>query len=113
MSGLGGSGARNKAESIKKNLDAIGTCAYNTTHRQPAGYGMATAKWAKKLTKKEMRHLADGSASGRPTIRSLRANLEGQRQLNIRCFECEAIARKLSIKVPEAIQEDRCSTKAT
>jgi len=61
---------------------------------------MATAKWARKLTAKELRHLAEGSAAGRPTLHSLKANLEGQRMLNIECFECEAIARKLSITVP-------------
>lgn len=61
---------------------------------------MATAKWARKLTKKDLSHLAEGSATGRPSIKSLKSNLEGQRELNIQCFECEAIARKLSIAVP-------------
>lgn len=61
---------------------------------------MATAKWARKLTKRELRHLAEGSSTGRPTIQSLKVNLDGQHKLNIRCFECEAIARKLSIAVP-------------
>lgn len=61
---------------------------------------MAKAKWMKALTKKDLRHLAENSSAGRPTIRELKANLEGQRKLNIRCFECEAIARKLSIAVP-------------
>lgn len=63
---------------------------------------MATAKWTKKLTKGELRHLADGNASGRPTIQSLKANLAGQRELNIQCFECEAIAHQLSIPVNPA-----------
>lgn len=61
---------------------------------------MAKSKWMKALTKKELRHLAENGSAGRPTIRELKANLEGQRKLNIRCFECEAIARKLSIAVP-------------
>jgi hypothetical protein len=61
---------------------------------------MATAKWVRKLTARELRHLAEGSASGRPTIQSLKANLAGQRKLNIQCIECEAIARKLSIAIP-------------
>lgn len=61
---------------------------------------MATVKWARKLTKRELRHLAEGSATGRPSMRSLKDNLDGQRKLDIRCFECEGIARKLSIPVP-------------
>lgn len=61
---------------------------------------MATAKWARKLTKRELRHLAEGSATGRPTLQSLKANLAGQNKLNIRCFECQSIARKLLISVP-------------
>jgi hypothetical protein len=60
---------------------------------------MASAKWVKKLTKREVRHLAEGSATGRPTIQSLKANLDGQRKLGIQCFECEAVARKLSIAI--------------
>ncbi|GIK74356.1 MAG: hypothetical protein BroJett021_33440 [Chloroflexota bacterium] len=61
---------------------------------------MAKAKWMKALTKKELQHLAESGSTGRPTIRELKANLEGQRKLKIRCFDCEAIARKLSIAVP-------------
>ena len=61
---------------------------------------MATAKWAKKLTKRDLTHLAEGSATGRPTMRSLKANLEGHHRDSIRCFECESIARKLAIPVP-------------
>ena len=61
---------------------------------------MATAKWTRKLAKKDLRHLAEVSASGRPTLQSLKANLEGQHKQGIRCFECESIARKLSIAVP-------------
>jgi hypothetical protein len=60
---------------------------------------MATAKWMKKLTKRDLKHLAEGSATGRPTIQSLTANLDGQRKLGIQCFECETIARKLSVTV--------------
>lgn len=61
---------------------------------------MATAKWARKLTKKDLRHLAEGSATGRPTLHSLKANLAGQRERGIQCVECEQIARKLSVAVP-------------
>jgi hypothetical protein len=60
---------------------------------------MATAKWMKKLTKQDLKHLAEVSATGRPSIRSLRENLDGQHKLGIECFECRAIARKLSIAV--------------
>jgi hypothetical protein len=59
-----------------------------------------SAKWTKKLTKRDLAHLADGSATGRPTLRSLRFNLTQQRANGIRCSECEAIARKLAIVLP-------------
>lgn len=61
---------------------------------------MATAKWMKKLTKRDLRHLAEESDSGRATLSSLKANLKGQHELGITCFECERIARKLSIPLP-------------
>lgn len=61
---------------------------------------MATAKWMKKLNKRELTHLAEGSASGRPTMHSLSANLDGQKKTGVRCFDCEAIARKLSVPIP-------------
>lgn len=61
---------------------------------------MGTAKWVRKLTMRELRHLAESSATGRPTLQSLKANLQGQHQNGIHCFDCESIARKLSIAVP-------------
>ncbi len=63
---------------------------------------MTTAKWMKKLTKRELTHLADGSSTGKPTINSLKANIANQRKLDIQCFECESIARKLSVQLPAA-----------
>lgn len=54
-------------------------------------------KWAKKLTAKELRHVAEGSAAGRATLRSLKANLEGQAASGVVCFECRSIAAKLGL----------------
>ena len=59
-------------------------------------------KWMKNLTKRDLRHLAESNASGRATIASLKANLEHQRKAGCQCFECESIARKLSIPIPTA-----------
>ncbi len=59
-------------------------------------------KWAKKLTAKELRHVAEGSATGRATRRSLKANLEGQAASGVVCWECQSIASKLGLA---ALQE--------
>lgn len=61
---------------------------------------MALAKWTKKLTKRELAHMAEGSSTGKPTLHSLKGNLASQHELGITCFECESIARKLSISLP-------------
>ena len=58
------------------------------------------ATWTKKLGKRDLKHLAEGSSTGKPTLRSLRENLRLQRENGIRCFECEAIARKVGVEVP-------------
>lgn len=55
-------------------------------------------KWAKGLTVKEIRHLAEGSATGRASMASLKRNLQGQKEKGIECFECRHIAFKLNIK---------------
>lgn len=56
------------------------------------------AKWQKGLTKRDLRHLAEGSSTDQPTLRSLRENLAHQRAQEIQCFECESIARKIKIR---------------
>lgn len=56
--------------------------------------------WTKRLSKRDLKHLAEGSSTGRPTLHSLRENLRIQREIGIRCFECEAIARKARVDVP-------------
>lgn len=60
------------------------------------------AIWTKKLCKRELKHLAEGSSTGKPSIRSLRENLRLQHENGIRCFECEAIARKVGIDARSA-----------
>lgn len=56
------------------------------------------ATWTKKLTKRQLNHLAEGSSTGKPTLHSLRTNLKFQRENDIVCFECESIARKLGLE---------------
>lgn len=58
------------------------------------------ATWTKKLAKRDLKHLAEGSPTGKPTLHSLRENLRLQREVGIRCFECEAIAQKVGVDVP-------------
>lgn len=57
---------------------------------------MKKPKWAKILTKADMRHLSQSSENGRPSLRSLKANIDGQNKAGIRCFECEFIFNRLS-----------------
>ena len=59
------------------------------------------AKWMKNLNKSELKHLSFGSATGKPSLRSLRSNLLMQHKEGIRCFVCEDIARKLCLNVEE------------
>ena len=54
--------------------------------------------WLKKLGKRDLKHLAKSSSTGKPTLRGLRENLRFQRENNITCFECAAIARKVGIE---------------
>ena len=54
-------------------------------------------KWAKKLTAKELKHIAEGSSSGRPTLASLKANLAGQAATGCECWECRSIGVKLGL----------------
>jgi hypothetical protein len=61
------------------------------------------SKWVKKLSKRELKHLKEGSATGRPTLRSLRENLRLQKENGLRCFECEAIARKVGVEIPSQL----------
>lgn len=56
------------------------------------------SKWMKKLGKRDLKHLAEGSPTGRPTLKSLRENLVWQRESGGRCFQCEEIARKLGLE---------------
>ena len=54
-------------------------------------------KWARKLTTKELKHLAASNSSGRPTLGSLKANLADQAASGIVCWECRAVATKLGL----------------
>lgn len=58
------------------------------------------AAWTKKLSKRDLKHLAENSSTGKPTLRSLRENLRRQSELGIYCSECGSIARKAGIEVP-------------
>lgn len=56
--------------------------------------------WTKKIGKRDLKHLAEGSSTGKPTLHSLRENLRLQHENGIHCCECEAIARKIGVEVP-------------
>lgn len=53
-------------------------------------------KWAKALTKKELDHLAAWSSTGKPSLRSLKVNLEAQKKNGIECRDCRDIAHKIN-----------------
>ncbi len=57
--------------------------------------------WTKKITKQELKHLAESSSTGKPTLRSLRENLRLQHHAGIHCYKCEDIARKLGVALPK------------
>lgn len=50
-------------------------------------------KWARKLNKKDLKHIADVSASGRASLRALKLNANNQM-----CIECRMIASKAGVK---------------
>jgi hypothetical protein len=56
----------------------------------------------KKLTMKELKYLAETSASGRPSLASLKRNREFQIGEGCDCHECRYIALKLGIETVEA-----------
>jgi hypothetical protein len=51
---------------------------------------MKKPKWAKKLTVKEIKHIADTSNTGRASLRVIKINAN-----NPHCTECRYIANKL------------------
>jgi len=63
-----------------------------------------TAKWQKRLTAREWRHLCEDAVDPgvRPTLRSIRNNREHQVKNGIECFECKHIAIKLGLEEPDA-----------
>lgn len=56
-------------------------------------------KWAKKLTATDLRHVAEGSATGRASLRSLKENLAGQAGNGVVCWQCRSIAAKVGVTV--------------
>jgi hypothetical protein len=54
-------------------------------------------KWTKKLTAKDLRHVAEGSGTGRASLRSLKENLTGQASTGIVCWECRSIVAKVGV----------------
>ena len=59
---------------------------------------MKKAKWMKPMLKSEIKHLAETSGNGKPSMRQLQLNLEGQSKTGVHCFECRSIAHKLNLK---------------
>lgn len=64
-----------------------------------------TAKWMKGLTIKELKHLAEMSATGKPTLTSLKTNRAAQikqKEENPNglepCWECRMIAGKVGLE---------------
>ena len=64
-----------------------------------------TAKWMKKLTMKELRHLAETSHTGRPSLIQLKLNREHQIKQKKAgphgiepCWDCRIIAHKLGLE---------------
>lgn len=60
------------------------------------------AKFAKKLTMKELKHIKETSANNRITLTTIKENIAFQLKENIICHECRAIARKLNLLPAEA-----------
>lgn len=55
-----------------------------------------TAKWHKKLTIKELRHVKETTDS--TTLKQFKRNREFQKKENIKCWECFSIAHKLGLE---------------
>lgn len=49
-------------------------------------------KWAKKLNKHDLQHIADSGDTGRPSLRLLKLNAN-----NPHCLECRCIATKAGV----------------
>jgi hypothetical protein len=59
-------------------------------------------RWQDKLTKKELKHLAE-TCFGRPTLAALKRNREGHRETKAKtgvepCYDCRHIALKLEVE---------------
>ena len=54
-------------------------------------------KWRRRLTKAQLEHLAEVSATGRATLAGLKRNLAWQERNAVPCHICSDIARKLDI----------------
>jgi hypothetical protein len=53
---------------------------------------MKKPKWARKLTKKDLQHVADAGPTGRPSLRVAKLNAN-----NPHCFDCRHLARKAGL----------------
>lgn len=53
---------------------------------------MKKPKWAKKLNKKDLQHIADTSSTGRANLRTIKMNAN-----NPLCVECRCIANKIGL----------------
>lgn len=58
---------------------------------------MKKPKWARHLTAKQLKHIAETSDTGRASLRALTKNIAHQNATHHVCFECNAIAEKLKL----------------
>jgi hypothetical protein len=56
------------------------------------------AKWLRKLSARQIRHLEDTTSGRFPTLRALQFNLEGQKRTGCVCHECRSIALALGLE---------------
>ena len=54
-------------------------------------------KWQRKLCKRDLRHLAQNSSTGRPNLAEFKRNFAAQLASKYTCYECERIAIKLRL----------------
>lgn len=60
---------------------------------------MNKPKWTRKLSKKDLSHLAETNSTGKPLLRALVGNLKATAAdgLGNPCLQCRSIAQKLNI----------------
>ncbi len=56
-------------------------------------------RWQNRVTKKQLKHIRE--TTNRCTLTELINNIRGQRADGIRCWECEEIAHRLGLNIPQ------------